>query len=346
VTLLGAKKSTAILALALASAGCRQPTPMAETWLVVDRDADPQELGGHPGALFTVDPKSGKVEVFCASDKWTDPVDVLPERDGSFLVLDYGSGRSGGIFRVSANGTQVRALQLPEGLVDPTHFEWADDGSLWIVDKNADPLGFGKKANVSTGTLWRLTPDHKRLEIIATGPPLRAPACVCFVAGIPYLLDADAFRTEPISAEGAIFKVRPQLQPVETAVRLAGLVSPISMQPFRDGTFLVIDVNADPQPKRFWGAVYLVDPKDASTTLFCRHPEFRDPASGLLVGDGLVVVDASADPKGYGKDGAGQGYGGFGRGALFRIDLTWRRAHLVCASRQFVNPVRVKVLQR
>ncbi len=350
VTLPAPKTLALILALVLAGAGCQQPAPVVDTWLVVDRDADPQHLGGHPGALFTVNPQSGKVEVFCTSAKWKDPVDVLLDRDGSFLVLDYHDGGTGGIFRVSADGKQVNALDLPKGLVDPTHFQLASDGWLWIVDKNADPQDLGK-ANAPTGTLWRLSPDHTRLEILATGPPLQAPACLAFVDGIPYLLDADAFRTKPISHEGAIFRVHPQ-QPgkpgrLETAVRLKGLLSPISMQPFGDGSFLVVDVNADPQrPSRHWGAVYLVNLSNASTTLFCHDPALRDPASATLVGDELLLVDASADPKGYGKDGTGQGYGGFGRGAVFRIDLAQRRAHLACASKQFVNPVRVEVLQR
>jgi len=342
-------KSTAILAfgltlvLTLVLAGCRQPDT---TWLVVDRDADPRNLGGHPGALFTVDPKSGKVEVLCASGKWQDPVDVLRHRD-ALLVLDYGDSSTGGIFRVSGSGMEVSALQLPKGLVDPTHFQMTSDGAIWIVDKNADPLGLGKAANLSTGTLWRLSPDHSQLEIMATGPPLRAPACVQFVDGVPYLLDADAFRTEPISEEGAIFRVHRHPRPVETVVRLKGLVSPISMQPFRGQTFLVVDVNADPEQRgRFRGAVYLVDPKAASTTLFCHDPEFRDPACGLLLGDHLLLVDASADPNHYGKDDLGQGYGGYGRGALFRIDLAKRRASLVCASKQFVNPVRVRLLHQ
>jgi hypothetical protein len=273
-------------------------------------------------------------------------VDALPYRDG-LLVLDYGDSHSGGIFRVSANGKAVSALKLPKGLVDPTHFQLASDGAIWIVDKNADPLGLGKAANLPTGTLWRLSPDRSQLEIIATGPPLRAPACVQFVDGVAYLLDADAFRTEPISEEGAIFRVHRHPQPVETVVRLKGLISPISMQPFKAGTFLVVDVNADPEQRgRYWGAVYLVDPKNASTILFCNHPEFRDPAAGLLVGDHMLLVDASSDPNHYGKDDLGQGYGGFGRGALFRIDLAQRRARLVCASKQFVNPVRVRLLHR
>jgi hypothetical protein len=334
------------LALLLVLAACRQPDP---TWLVVDRDADPMALGGHPGALFTVDPDSGKVAVFCASDKWKNPVDVLQDRDG-LLVLDYGDTSAGGIFRVSGNGKEVSALQIPKGLVDPTQFLMTSDGAIWIVDKNADPLGLGKKANCPTGTLWRLSPDRTQLEIIATGPPLRAPACVQFVDGIPYLLDADSFRTEPISEEGAIFRIWRHPRPVETFLRLQGLLSPISMQPFRNGTFLVVDVNADPDPgqrSRYRGAVYLVDPGAGSTTLFCNHAEFRDPASCLVLDDAhMLLVDASADPNHYGRDGLGEGYGGFGRGALFRIDLAQRRASVVCASKQFVNPVRVKLLRR
>ena len=99
------KKSPVILlvlalpVLVLVGPSCRHSAPSpSTTWLVVDRDADPRNLGGHPGALFTVNPKTGAVEVFATSSKWKDPIDVVQDTDGSLLVLGYHEGGAGAIF--------------------------------------------------------------------------------------------------------------------------------------------------------------------------------------------------------------------------------------------------------
>ncbi|MEE2887502.1 MAG: hypothetical protein VX951_08730 [Planctomycetota bacterium] len=312
--------------------------------LVVDQDAG----AGHRGAIFKLDPETRKVRLFARSELFFKPQDILQEPDGSFLVLDFGPDhRDGKIFRLSQDGTRCHRLPIPDGLADPYQFERAPDGSIWIVDKNADPRGLAKDTPGKTGTLWRLSADFKSLTVIATGPPLRAPAGILFADGGSFLLDADAFRTEPYklsNGEGGILSIHPEPTPPTAVVKFKSLVSPLGMHRLADGRFLVIDVNADPEIRqRIRGAVYVATPGSGNTELFATHPDFRDPVNCLFFDGALLVADPNADPLKLGDDGHRLSqYAGKGHGGIYRIDLATRKVELFAASKEFISPIRIR----
>lgn len=327
-----------------AQSACTSHTPVL---LVVDQDAGAE----HRGAIFQIDPVSGEVRLFARSELFYKPTDIMQESDGSFLVLDYGPDyRDGKIFRLSRDGSRCERVVIPAGLADPYQFERAPDGSIWIVDKNADPRGLMKDRASKpgqTGTLWRLSADFKTLSVVATGPPLIAPAGVVFVDGATFLLDADAFRIEPYdlaNEEGGILSIHPAPTPPGVLVKFQKLISPLGMHRLDDGRYLVIDVNADPENRgRWWGAIYIADPAAGTTKLFATHPEFRDPINCLAFEGDLLVVDPNADPLKLGDDGHRiSQYGGKGHGGIYRVDLTTRKIELFAASPEFISPVRIR----
>jgi hypothetical protein len=312
--------------------------------LVVDQDAGVN----HRGAIFQVHPQTRAISVFARSDLFHKPQDILQQADGSFLVLDYGPDyKDGKIFHLSRDGKHCEQLPIPAGLADPYQFERAPDGSIWIVDKNADPKGLAKGKPGKTGTVWRLSADFKDLSIITTGPPLVAPAGIAFADGQAFLMDADAFRVEPYdlaNEEGGILAIHPSPTPPSVVIKFQSLVSPLGMHRLDDGRFLIVDVNADPNIReRIRGAIYLADPKTGKTNVFAQHPDFRDPVNCLAFGDGLLVVDPNADPLQLGDDGHRiSQYGGKGHGAIYYVDLQTRKVELFAASKAFISPVRIR----
>lgn len=316
---------------------------------LVDQNAGPNQ----GGAVFALDKRDGKwrARPFASSKLISRPQDILPEPDGSLLVVDYrdelGDGR---LFRISADGERCEEIAVAKGLVDPVVIERAPDGSIWIIDKNADPLGLRPSEDIPTGTLWRLSKDLKTLEIIATGPPLYAPAAVCFHGDEAYLLDADSYRTHPYSAEngeGAIFRVRKHPQPLEPVVKFQRLISPFDLHRLPTGQFLIVDVNADPVTRmNFHGAIYLADPKTGKTTLFANHEELRDPVRFAMVDGELWFTDANSDPLGLGPDGSKFHFGGKGRGGIYALDTATKKIRLVLATKDFVNPLSIRVAPR
>lgn len=318
--------------------------------LLTDVDADPKGLGGHPGTIFSIDPESGEARVVAEFGEFRDPIDVMadPDAPGGLLVLDLcDMGGAGHLWRVSPDGAHLEDTPASAHLVDPTAFARAPDGSVWIVDRAAHPADGAK----GPAALLRCSPDLKRVDVVASGAPLLGPADLLFDGETLWLLDADALRHEVADlSEGALFRVDRASGRLDLAAALH-LVSPLSLVPREAGRFLVVDGNADPiRRERLWGAVYSVDvrgsdPAAAPVALFARDDGWRDPASGVLWNGALVVVDGSSDPLGLGDDPVGIGFGGKGRGGVYSVDLATHAVRLVCASPQFVNPARLRVVR-
>lgn len=308
--------------------------------LLVDVDADPLGLGGAPGAIFAVDPASGALTLLHSSRALIDPVDVLDDGAGGLLVLDAGGeARPGAIVRVGADG-RAGPLALPEALVEPTSFARAPDGSIWVCDRGET---FARVAG--PGAVWRFAADLGSVACVASGPPLEVPSDVRFADGAAWVLDADSGRVDVQAlAEGALFCAGLDGSGFARAAALA-MVSPWSLEAWRDGAFLVADVNGDPKVRtRLCGGVWEVA-RDGTATLFAWSRELRDPTCATLHAGTLWVSDASADPLGLGDDGTGRGFAGHGRGALFAVDPASRAVRVAAAGAQLCNPARVRVVR-
>jgi len=353
----------AVLLVLAALAGCRgsRPDPSAKAappaaraprLLLTDVDADPFGLGGFPGAVFEIDPQTQAATARVSSPEFRDPVDVLEDRErpGGLLVLDLASiGGAGHLWRVSPDGARVEETSASDHLVDPTAMTRGPDGSLWIADRGARfPDG-----TPGPGALFRFSPDLAECEVACSGPPLLAPSDVVVDGGTTWLLDADALRRDIADlSEGALFRIDRRGGPLELAAALH-LVSPLSLVPFGAAKFLVVDVNADPVERaRLRGAVYLVEgaggaAASAKVSLFARDDGWRDPSAGLLWNGKLLVVDGSSDPLHLGDDPVGVGFGvdSKGRGGVYSVDVETRAVTLFCASPQFVNPSRIRLVE-
>jgi hypothetical protein len=334
-----------VLASALASA-CNGAAPAGSVaaraparLVLIDVDADPLGLGGHPGALFVFDPATGALSLLHSSAALVDPVDVIEEPDGALLVLDgIGEGGRGSIVRIELDG-RAHELPLPPALVDPTRFARAPDGSLWVADRGVElPGGRGP------GALWRVAPDRRTIACLASGAPLEVPTALWFDGTGAWLLDADAFRREITDySEGGLFRLALDGSDFREAARLS-LVSPYSLAPLPDGRFLVADVNADPKVRtRFCGGLYALA-RDGTHELFAWSRVFRDPTDAWPDEAAIWVTDASSDPLKLGDDGTGKGFAGHGRGALYRVDPATRDVSLALASPWFCNLTRVRTV--
>lgn len=315
-----------------------EPAP-CERLLLVDVDADPLALGGHPGALFVFTPATGALELLHSSPALVDPVDVLSEPDGTLLVLDMvGEGGAGAIVRIDRAG-RATPLELPPALVDPTRFERAPDGCVWVSDRGVTlPGGRGP------GAIWRFAADWSSVTCVAAGPPLEVPTAIAFADDGAWLLDADAFRREIGDySEGAMFRAELDGSGFREAGRLH-LVSPYSLAPLADGRFLIADVNADPKVRtRFCGGLYAVA-RDGRNELYAWSRDFRDPTDALPCGGTIWVTDGSSDPLQLGNDGTGKGFAAHGGGALYAVDAATRAVRLAATSPWFRNLTRVRPL--
>ena len=376
-----ARKAARLAALALALAGAlsgtlpgcaRVVSPLglaAGDLLVLDADAGPPTgAGGGPrgaersGVLFVARARTGggyhEAEVLAADARWLEPVDVAQLPDGSLLVLesrwapDPGAPARGALFRLLGRDTRPLAWWTDARLRQPVALARGADGTIYVSDRSADPLGLGRP----TGCVFAIPvrPDGRAGEarLAAVGPELVTPGALLVLAdGRLLVLDADANPHDlhlpdgRAATPGVLYELgtdglRPLLQPTETT-------SPIALLEPRPGELLLLDANHGTRPGVMGdGALFRVAGDRLELLVdsirLGRPRALVDPAGMDVLPDGrLVVADANADPLALGEDGTGKGVYGTGPGALMVVDLAAGSVEPLVASRDFVTPVRV-----
>lgn len=238
---------------------------------------------------------------------------------GSITVLDafadpFGAGHFGALLRAdpwAPAGDSATPLSSSALLYQASDLAFRADGSLVVVDRDADPSGLGPDPNgePGPGAVLVAAATDQSFSVLADGqdypaglpPPSRTafvdPRGVAVAAdGITALVadtDADPSNFGPDSSgfagHGALF-----------SVDAAGTVRLVS-----DGS--LSDDGPPPRAAPSW---------------------FEDPGAACVASDGSAyVLDIFGDPLATG-----------GRGAVFRVDLATGRIRLVAVSSAFVGP--------
>jgi sugar lactone lactonase YvrE len=324
--------------------------------VVTDMDADPLLRGKFHGALFRVDPADGGVDLVSADPALREPVDLVFDPSGDLLVLDgeadpRGLGQSGAVFRINRYTGRATVELTSERFDLPNSLLLDERGRLFISDKKYNPLGLDSE----TGALLVFDPEEGKVRVLASGPEFVAPGPIAFAPNNRlYFIDADSNPNEVLDPSGkmgtpgVLFEVDRDTGEFNTLIAFKDTVSPVGIVSLEDGCLIVIDANADPLGLGYAyypGGLVLVNPVQKTYEFLMGSAEFRDPIRGALGLDGhLYFVDANADPKKLGPDGAGRGVTGHGHGAVWRFDLEKRVLTLTASVRVFVNPSSLKVV--
>ena len=366
------------LALPLACGGSANPLRPGEL-LILDMDAGTPIAGegaARRGALFRVSrtPDGGFAapQVYATDDRWIEPVDVLLLPDGDALVLEQQWSKEpapalGAIFVVSPPSSDgpgalgsVRLLLTDARMRQPVSMTRGPDGTLWVSDRQADPLNLGR----DTGCVFAFPPDEDGelptgpATLAAAGPELLTPGALLKCSdGRLLLMDADANPRGLKTADGrpatpgVLFEVTAKgleelLEPEET-------VSPIALIERAPGEIYLVDANAGTEPGMIGdGAIFqLVEDEGRAWltrkldgALIGRAHTLVDPVGGDTLDDGrLIVADANADPLGLGEKDAGFGVYGKGKGAILAMGLGEKpTVTTLVADPAFVTPIAVR----
>jgi hypothetical protein len=365
----------AALALPL-SCGPAPSPPKAGELLILDADAGAEiEGGARRGVLFRVplreDGSYGALQTYATDDRWIEPVDVLMLPGGDALVLEQQwssepSPALGAVFLVqpptsSEPGARASVkLLLTDGRMrQPVSMTRGPDGTVWISDRQADPLGLGQ----DTGCVFAFPPGRKPLPaapaaIAAAGRELLTPGAILHCSdGRLLLMDADANPRGLMTLDarpatpGVLFEItaaglQDLLEPDET-------VSPIALIERAPGEIYLVDANAGTQPGMVGdGAIFQLVEEDGKRwlsrrldgALVGRTHLLVDPVGGDTLADGrLIVADANADPLGLGEKDAGFGVYGKGKGAVMAIGMDGAPSvATLVADPAFVTPIVVR----
>ncbi len=341
-----------IASCARGSDGTRTPAAPAATspsptddYFVVDVDARQPGVDGFPGAVFRFDARTKTLARFAADPRFVDPEELLVRKDGSLALIDMAADperrgkNTGAVFVLDGQTGAVTRVLAPKEFVMPVAIAETQDGTVLVVDRAANPQADGRR-----GCVFALDLATGATRVFSSDPAFRAPAFVVPRAdGSAILLDADT-KSRFAPAEGVLFRITPGNAASERIADLADTVSPLTLLPEPEGTWLVFDVNADPVHRGGpAGGIFRVDVAKGSTSLVSADIRLRDPVRGCFARDGSVLfVDANADVEKTGPDAANRGQNATGPGALFRLDRASGKVDFVATFPEFVNPVDVR----
>ncbi|MBK8230014.1 MAG: DUF11 domain-containing protein [Candidatus Eisenbacteria bacterium] len=224
------------------------------SFLVADSGADPFGLGQGGGALWRIDPRGEltavTAELVVASPSFVDPIDILIEPEGTYLVLDsnadpFETNRlPGAVFRVDPRTRDVDLLAASPDFVQPRSMAWDTDGSVLIVDQAADPLRLG----TPYGALFRLNRITGVVSVayVFSRPRFPGPAAVVALPNGDYLIaDRDADPSNRGTPKGAIFRLPRGGTPVVFSADPL-FEEPVDLMLGVEGDLWVMDAAANP----------------------------------------------------------------------------------------------------
>lgn len=356
--------------------------------VIVDLDAgEPLADGERAGRIFLARAADAYARPVALThdETWPEPVDVIVLPDRSLLVLDSraeneAKNSRGAIFHLSAPEwapvrwwTDGRARQ-------PVSMVRGEDGTIYVADREADPLGLVEAAAAATGAApdgealqtgcvfaIRVEPAEdgtgpgaiRSVEVLAAGPELVTPAALLLRSdGLLLLMDADAnphgvARPDGLAGSpGVLFELRPAADGgramLVTLVVPTETVSPVALIERRPGEVYLVDANGNLQQDTLGdGVIWRVEAQRLQRvvdTAWLGAPHTMvDPVHGDVLSDGrLVIADANVDPLSLGPDGTGKGVYGTGRGALLVIDPDLPSLTTLIADERFVSPIAVR----
>ncbi|HEX3562296.1 MAG TPA: hypothetical protein VHU24_05610 [Solirubrobacterales bacterium] len=255
------------------------------------------------GALFRVDPRSGRVDELSEGPPFSDVSDLRSSLvlapDGQILVADPGAFGKGAIIRVNpATGNRnVVATGAPFGR--PTGLALSPDGTLLVAGSGghfvtriersgartivADGIGSPQGLALLSSDVLLISgsnPASVRLtdlrfggtSTIASGPPLDLPT------GIATAADGSIFVAD--QGAHAIFRLESGRK---VAVASGGLLqSPSGIAIAPNGQIFVADPEAAGQEVGSSGAILRIDPRTGSVTALATGPVPTEP-SGIAI---------------------------------------------------------------
>ncbi len=225
--------------------------------LLIDKDANPLELPGAPGGVFSLSIATGELRLIASDPRFSEPADAILETSGTILLVDFDanpsgqSPRGGGLFEIDPLTGGVRALTIPPGMfVDPTGLTEGFNRRVFVADVSADPDGIGG----NTGAIFEIQRSTGDQILVASADSIYVdPSDVVSLRdGSLIVTDREANPFDlPPRDRGAVFRVRPHAGPPTIVTADPLLYGPEAVASFEEGDLVrsaieVLDLDGSP----------------------------------------------------------------------------------------------------
>jgi sugar lactone lactonase YvrE len=293
--------------------------------------------GGTSGIIYWADGTDAtQPDTLASGGPLVRPADSVFLEDGRLVVLDPGNpaGNLGALLVYSFHATDTLrvlfALRRGEPwFVKPTGLALDRDGSLLIIDKDANPQGYAytpadpRNPDPGPGAVFRFNVDTRQLSVAAADPGFHEPLdAVVDRRGTMVVVDYVGGR----SRQGVLWEV-PRVGPpreIEFDPRLFLAPSGLTVDAAND--LYVCSFRAGSGPNPDGGAIFRVHRAQSTvTTIACADTLLREPVDiAVNQQDGtLLVADRAANPLHLPA---------YDRGAVFKLNPSTGQLSVAAAS--------------
>jgi DNA-binding beta-propeller fold protein YncE len=274
----------------------------ADRILVLDRDADPIQLGQDTGALFELNTRTNTLRPICAGSQLVDPQRLVACPQGGWYLLDsdtpiYAGQSKGAIFRVPAEGGAPVLVAASTAFRALSDLAVGPDGTLWVVDREANPNALPID---DTGAIFAVDPVSGEVTATYASEALVDPQGVLWVDGRGLLV------TDPSHFENGFTGIRrldPASGDLTYVIASPFLVTPTRMLKLSNDQILIADSTATPPGASLRGAVFLASLGPSQLGDFMQHPDAQRIAALSMVPPTVTSItrfeEIGAHARGY-----------------------------------------------
>lgn len=302
-------------------------------------------VGGEEGVLYLVGADSLSPAALWQGPPLSRPSDLVFLDDGRLAALDTASpeGELGAVILYStfSSDTASVALRLSrsDGLVSPVGLALDRDGGLLLIDRNANPAGWGYVPNpplgdTGPGALFRLDLSTGAVSVVAAEALWREPIdAVVDRAGRIVVLDYEGGGER----QGSVWEIDPGQAALEIALDGRFFRDPSGLACNATNDLFICDPSFGGGMNPNGGAVFrLRRGTAAGLSVATADSRLRRPSDCAIAPDGSVVItDREANPHNYPPG---------DRGAVFRLNPSNGRVEVDVATAYLRQPDGAAVL--
>jgi len=277
--------------------------------LVIDRDANPR---GYPapdhmcGAVFRLDPVSGRFSAVASDREWKDPVDAVMDPHGTLMILDPGrlANDPAVLWEIPPGDSVSTPFTLPPIFFkDPVGLTLDRDNNLFIADPSSPAGGNGTGGAILA--VRRNPGGQYGYNVVSADTALVQPADLAWDILDNLVvtdLEADPAGLGP-GDRGAVFQVNPVNGEVEPLAAAFGLRRPDGLVVFddadlRSSRISVVSVRPNPVPGdslRFTVDLINTGRVPATRALATFQADHTVQLTGAFATSGEIHVDLAQD---------------------------------------------------
>lgn len=277
----------------------------SEELIGLDSRMNPLGIGGGSGALFRFAEPNRVPVIILADSSFVSPVAIqrIPGSETEYLIVDSdadtgGQTAGGALFKGNTETGEVEMFYTNEDLIEPISIAIADSSVCYLLDLAADP--YGLTTGIGPGAVYAVNLLDGSAQLVFSDTLTARPRDVVYDPFRKSLLVVDNAMDPEGSYKGGLVEIFLESQHPDSTVWVVEsghpFESPRAAVVLQDSSWILLDYS-----ERQESAMLFNMSQEGGSQILAFCSSMEDPMDLVPhVSGALYLVDASADPQGFG----------------------------------------------